>query len=333
MCAGTVVAVGRGVTLFRPGDAVVGAAFGHPMDYRHPPGFCAEYCVGSEPLFIAKPESVSFEDAAGLLGNTMTAYQATERSRAMYAEERRRLRKEESGKQGKQQQQQQQQANGDEDEDLFRGRDVTVFVPGALSATGSQAIQLFRNHYGVGRIISTVSTAKIPLVEEHLPGMVDTLIDYTTTPDLTAAVGAGTVDFAYNTLFATGGSVPPLMRREAGRTSVVMNIAGMFPGKLLHRILGVDEGHARLPAPLRWLADLVAWYDRAVRFRGLVYAVNSGNLADRADLDAVMAIIAAGKVRCVKTLVPLEDIDALRDAAQKVYAGKGGVGALVVKIA
>jgi NADPH:quinone reductase-like Zn-dependent oxidoreductase len=333
VCAGTIVAVGSGVKSLRPGDAVIGAAFGRPMDYRRPPGFCAEYCVGREPLFVKKPPNVSFEDTVGMFGVTLTAYQSAELARRVYREERQRLRKE--GKIKK-------QNDGDEDEDLFKDRDMTVFVPAALSSTGFPAVQLFKNYYGAKRIVSTVSTPKMPLVEQYLPGVVDTLIDYTTTPDMTAAVGAGTIDFAYNTQFTTLSSIPPLMKRGAADargpiTSVVVSIASMFPSALLREALGVDQGHVHIPFFLFWLFDVLVWYDRnwlfgRARKEGVVLDVLSGHFGVREDLERTVEIIGSGKIRCVKTVVDLEDIDALRAAADKVAKGKGGVGSLVVKI-
>jgi len=63
--AGTVDAVGDGVTRFRPGDAVYGstqAAF-------------AEYVCGEEILFEFKPETLSFEEAAAVPTAALTALQ------------------------------------------------------------------------------------------------------------------------------------------------------------------------------------------------------------------------------------------------------------------
>ncbi len=73
-----------------------------------------------------------------------------------------------------------------------------MFVPGALSATGSIGVQLLKNVYEASTVIATVSTRGMPLVEELLPGVVDKLIDYKT-GTWSKKVGRGTVDFVYNT--------------------------------------------------------------------------------------------------------------------------------------
>lgn len=64
--AGEIVAVGRMVTQFRPGDAVFGAG----------KGSFAEYVCAAEAKLARKPESVSFEQAASVPIAGLTALQA-----------------------------------------------------------------------------------------------------------------------------------------------------------------------------------------------------------------------------------------------------------------
>lgn len=64
--AGTVEAVGRAVTAFRPGDEVFGART----------GAFAEYVVVREGLVVAKPSNVTFEEAAAVPVAALTALQA-----------------------------------------------------------------------------------------------------------------------------------------------------------------------------------------------------------------------------------------------------------------
>ena len=63
--AGEVVAVGRGVTQFKPGDAVFGAGT----------GTFAEYARAAEIKLATKPESVTFEQAAVMPIAGLTALQ------------------------------------------------------------------------------------------------------------------------------------------------------------------------------------------------------------------------------------------------------------------
>ncbi|MFL6595268.1 MAG: NAD(P)-dependent alcohol dehydrogenase, partial [Chthoniobacterales bacterium] len=64
-CAGTVEAVGKNVTDFKPGDEVFGAAN----------GAIAEYVCASDRTFVAKPENVSFEQAGSVAVAGLTALQ------------------------------------------------------------------------------------------------------------------------------------------------------------------------------------------------------------------------------------------------------------------
>jgi len=67
--AGTVQAVGPGVTQFKPGDKVYGDQAFHTM------GAFAEYACGHEDLFAHKPTNLSFEQAAAVPLAGVTALQ------------------------------------------------------------------------------------------------------------------------------------------------------------------------------------------------------------------------------------------------------------------
>jgi NADPH:quinone reductase-like Zn-dependent oxidoreductase len=67
--AGTVEAVGKNVTEFKPGDDVIG----------HRINSCAEYLLGKERHFVKKPARLTFEQAAALPVAGMTALEALQR--------------------------------------------------------------------------------------------------------------------------------------------------------------------------------------------------------------------------------------------------------------
>lgn len=289
------VSTGSAVTAFKPGDAVYGMAFGRPIEFLRPPGFCSEYCIGRESLFLPKPPHVTFEEATGLLAFTLTALESLELAAKHMATHGKQL------------------------------EGSTVFVPGALSATGSVAVQLLKNVYGVKKLVATVSTPKVPMVNQHLPGLVDQIVDYKTTPKLTDAVPAGSVDFAYNTQFSALASLVPLLDE---RTGVIVSIASVFPSRLMKLVMGPS-----LPIWVGWLADLAQLYNRwLIRGTNISLDFVSGNMADRELVERTAEIIALQKVRCVMRVVNLEDIDGLRRACDEVYTGRGGLGKLVVKI-
>src|SRR3982751_2690008 len=64
-CAGTVEAVGKNVTEFKPGDEVFGAANGS----------IAEYVCVSEHSVVTKPDNISFEQAGSVAVAGLTALQ------------------------------------------------------------------------------------------------------------------------------------------------------------------------------------------------------------------------------------------------------------------
>ncbi|KAK8000234.1 alcohol dehydrogenase [Apiospora arundinis] len=256
--SGIVVKVGKGVTAFKPGDAVY---------------------------------------AAAAFGATVTAYQSIELGLRLLRE------------QGVQ--------------DGLEGK--TVFVPGALSATGNIGVQMLKHVYGAGRVISTVSTAKMPLVRDRLPpGTVDELIDYQKTPRLADVVTPGSVDFTYGTQWTL--EYIKVMEKRRG---VIVSIAALFPAQLFREVLGDI-----LPFWFLWVASLAQLYYRwRLRGTSIKMDIVSGNPGVREDVERVGEILATGKIQPVMTVVEMEDIEAVREAADKVQKIKGGIGGLVIKIA
>lgn len=68
--AGTIEAAGKNITLFKPGDEVMGDLAGYGF------GGLAEYVTAPEKALISKPQNISFEAAATLPLAGMTALQA-----------------------------------------------------------------------------------------------------------------------------------------------------------------------------------------------------------------------------------------------------------------
>ncbi|KAI1407569.1 GroES-like protein [Hypoxylon sp. FL1857] len=294
--SGTIVAVGPGVTKFKPGDEVAAFAHSHirPMNLLAGCGFASQYAVSKERLTIHKPATCSFAEMCSL-ANVVTALQTIEMGVRLLRQ------------------------NGVSDG--LEGK--TVFVSGGLSATGAVGIQVLKNVYGVGKLITTVSTAKVPLVEQYLPGLVDQVVDYTKHKKLTDAIPAGTVDFVYNTQWAVTGTFA-LLKPETG---VVASIASVPRPELLRVML------PPVPFFIYWLCGLAQWWYWVKAWgTNIKHELHSGNLAIREDLERAGELFATGKVKPVNRVVELEDVEAVRREAQKVATGKGGIGKLVIKI-
>ncbi|KAI0517119.1 alcohol dehydrogenase [Xylaria bambusicola] len=294
--SGVVVAVGTGVTKFKPGDEVYAVALqGRPLDLFAENSFLSQYAVTTESCVLPRPAALSHEDAASLPGYTLVAYQCVEAGLRLLRE------------------------NGVADG--LEGK--TVFVPGALSGTGSIAIQLLKNHYGVGRVISTVSTEKVLLVEKYLPGLVDQVVDYKTVKCLTDAVPSGSVDFVLNTQWDLIGTFA-LANPKKG---VVVSISSAPHPSLFREMLPTA------PFWVFWALAVVQWY-YAFKLRGtnIKYTFVSGDYGVQEDLERAGELIATGKVKAVKRVVSLEDIATVREECEKVHKTKGGIGKLVIRI-
>ncbi|KAK8061424.1 GroES-like protein [Apiospora phragmitis] len=112
---------------------------------------------------------------------------------------------------------------------------------------------------------------------------------------------------------------------------VIVAIAALFPAELFRAVLGDDNV---LPFWFLWIAALAQLYYRwRLRGTSIQRGVISGNAGAREDVEPVGEILATGKIQPVMTVVEMEDIEAVREAADKVLKIKGGVGGLVIKIA
>ncbi|KAH8881652.1 GroES-like protein [Thozetella sp. PMI_491] len=289
--SGVVVAVGSKVKNFKAGDEVLGIYFPRPVLPLRPLGFCSEYVVIPESALIHKPPQVSFSEAATVLGSGMTAVQTIRRGMELLS-----------------------QPDG-----TLEGK--TVFVPGALSGTGSIGIQVLKNVYKARKVIATVSTSKMGQVERYLPGMVDQLIDYKK-QNVVKEVGKGTVDFVYNTQW----DLTSMFAIANPKTGTVMSIASAPKADLLRQVLGPNN----VPFWAAWLLHIVnAYYSFLLRGTNIKYEFVSGNTDIREDIELVGEMLARRQIRGVFTEVSFDDVDKVRTESQKVATGKGGIGKIV----
>ncbi|ROT39918.1 hypothetical protein SODALDRAFT_358334 [Sodiomyces alkalinus F11] len=278
--AGVVAAVGSDVTAFKVGDAVYGHGFTRPLLADPLPGFCSEYALTKEHCLLPKPPHLSFEDAAAQPAAAVAAYQAFRRGMAMAGW------------------------------DSLEGK--TVYVPAALSVTGSAAIYVAKNLLGAERVISTVSTPKLSLVDELLPSpnphdggpLVDQVIDYTAPGKLTDHVAPGSVDIMLNTQFDALRPGIPLVNPATG---VIVSLASMPTADTLAGLVG---GPDRVPFWMKWILGLAQyWYAFLLRGTNIHYAAVSGNPEIKEDLDVIGEAIARGKIKSVKRVVDLADVE------------------------
>lgn len=296
--AGVVAAVGAEVRSVKVGDAVYGMALKRPMGrfWTKQSGWCAEYAVATEDLLLPKPAHLSFEEAASLLGSTLTAIQITRAAIALNP--------------------------AAFPQQSLEGK--TALVTAGLGAATSIACQVLKNVYGARKVITTVSTAKVGLVAEVMPDVVDKVVDYQR-QDVVGEVGKGSVDLLYNSRPDLAGYLP-LMRPGQG---VVAAILAIPPSQELRASMGGEY----IPLWLCWVLDLAqAWYWWKLWGTGVRLVFLSGNPGVREDVERAGEVIATGKVRAVTTAVPLDDLDTVKERCEEVLTMKGGVGKLVVKL-
>ncbi|KAK1145249.1 hypothetical protein N8T08_004402 [Aspergillus melleus] len=264
--------------------------------YSRLPGSCrgswSEYARCPEECLALKPFSLSFEDSASIPLAALTALQALRRY------------------------------DGD-----LEGR--TVFIPAGLSGTGSYACQLAKNVFKAGKVITTVSTAKVPKVPELLgEKVVDEIIDYRKTNPLTT-IPAKSVDFIFDTV-GQAMEFLPLMRPDG----YIISIATLPSGNDMQNWDLLHVPHKpTIPIYVRIPLNLMDAYRRrkarryGVQYEYLLLEPNGK------DLDFLTEFVEDGRLTpVVGTVVKFDDIEAVRKACQVVYDGQGGIGKAVISM-
>jgi len=119
-------------------------------------------------------------------------------------------------------------------------------------------IQVLKTHYRAGRIISSVSTAKVPLVPTHLPGLVDQLVDYTAAKRLTDVISRGSVDVVVN----TQNDLLSLFPLVNPKTGVMVSISSVPTPELFRQMAPTA------PFWVFWVLAVAHWYIGFFKLRG-----------------------------------------------------------------
>lgn len=256
---------------------------------NHLNGTVAEYCLSTVAATAKKPEFMSFVDAASIPLVGLTVLQVLRRAEA-----------ELGGLKGK-----------------------TAYVPGGLSGTGNVAIQLLLNVFGAGKVITTLSTGKMERAKELFKGGEGEVvyIDYTK-ENVSKAIGAGTVDFMFDTMAGAIESLPLI--RKGG---VIISISKLPSG---------DELKRKFKSPPLFMVVLLNLIDQVNKWRAGRYGVNYSYLwmaPDAKGLDELGRLIGEGKLKpLVGRTAKLEDEKAVKSGYDEVHSGKGGVGKFVVEV-
>jgi NADPH:quinone reductase-like Zn-dependent oxidoreductase len=218
-----------------------------------------------------------------------------------------------------------------------------------VSGTGLFACQLAKHVFRAGKVITTVSTAKIPKIKDLLgEGTIDEgktvlapstsfslpnfrqVIDYTKS-DPRDVIEHGTVDFLFDTV---GLAMVYLCLMRPGSSRIV-SVATLPSGNQLQSSSLVNLPHrpAAVPFPFRMALDLL---DQIRKVRACRYQTEYSYMfleSTGEDLDDLTRYVEDGRLRTiVGSIVDIRDVEAVREACEVVYSGRGGLGKSVIRI-
>ncbi|KAG7286751.1 hypothetical protein NEMBOFW57_009065 [Staphylotrichum longicolle] len=278
------------------GEGVKGLSVGDEVYTRLPEvsrGAWSEYAKCSERYVALKPKNLSFSDAASLPLAGVTALQV--------------LRKYNGSLEGK-----------------------TVFIPAGLSGTGAFACQLAKNVFHAGKVITTVSTSKIPKIPELLgEGVVDQVIDYTK-HDPRNVIPPRSVDFVFDT---TGQAMQFLSLMVPSTGTIVSISTAPSAATLQASSVMRRPDNPRIPLIGRVFLDAADAVRRLRAWRWGVTYLYWFLEPNKEDLETLAWYAEEGKlVPVVGTKVDMRDINKVREACEVIYKGKGGLGKTIFEI-
>lgn len=274
------------MTAFSPGDEVYSRV---PGSHR---GTLAEYALTPVSFVAFKPKSITHVEAASMPLAAQTSYQSLILADSKLP----------GGLKGK-----------------------TVFIPGGLSGTGSFAVQIAKNYFHVGKVVTTLSPKKITILDELIgKGVVDQVVDYTKgKKSIVQAVGRGSIDFMFDPV---GQSLPLVEVMKPN--GLVLSISTVPSGSQMQ---GVSPN-------MKWfmvyILNAVDWVLRTYmgKWWGMDYAW-VGLKPNGEDLKTLAGMVDAKQLKpVVGEVVKLEDLEAVRRVCDMVYSGKGGLGKFVIEV-
>ncbi|KAF8848446.1 GroES-like protein [Acephala macrosclerotiorum] len=307
--SGTIHSVGSNVTKFKKGDSVYGFCIhvhGVASQLLHLTPLTRHF-ISHIPL-TPNHEPLTFESAAAIPTVSCTAINALWQADCLIAEKESGGTKHEGGL-----------------------KDKTVFVIAGLGGVGNIALQVLKSCFGVKKVITTVSTSKIPLITSLLgEGKVDSIVDYTKGQnEVVETIGKEKVDFLFDTV---GQGMPLISVVKKG--GLILSIKGKSS-----TTLKADIPNA--PFWICWLVDLHLAVNKWRTGRwGVEYDHTYAEFSERFG-DKVRELVEEGKLKMIVGRVVefekgeegqgrgLEEVKAILEIAGK---GKGAVGKMLVKL-
>lgn len=268
-----------------------------PMDCR---GTFAEYARSAELNTVPKPSNLSFVDAASVPLVGLTGLECLRWADSHIA----------GGLRGK-----------------------TVLIPAGLSGTGSIAIQLALYHFGVAKVITTLSTQKMAKAQEFFGPEAEVgtggqqrgeivYVDYKT-EDILQKIPHGSVDYLYECQ-PVASQYLPLLKRGG----VVVSIAGTPSGTDMATQMPNTPYLVKLG--LNGVDALTRWkFGRSGVSYKYIFMEPTHEMMKVLQEDCEKGWIKP----LVGRKARLDDLESVKEACQEVYDGKGGLGKFVCEIA
>ncbi|KAE8445065.1 hypothetical protein EG329_013779 [Mollisiaceae sp. DMI_Dod_QoI] len=283
--AGTVAAVGDEVTKFKVGDELF-CCLPFKEKGRFGTGAVSEYALITEEFLVAKPKNLNFVEASSIPLVALTAIQMFD--------------KVPGGVEGKR-----------------------VFIPAALSGVGSVAAQMAKNALGAEKVITTVSTTKIPKVEDLLgKGVVDETIDYTKDNPV-GKIPHKSIDVMIDSIGAAMSSLP-LLKRDG----TIVACAGTPPS-------GSNLKNVSFEVPFL-IVKILDFVEAITKWRVGRYGVNFDSVlmkVNGSELEKIKTWVEEGKIKpVVGKVLKFADLNRIKEECTRIMTGKGGVGKVVIQI-
>jgi NADPH:quinone reductase-like Zn-dependent oxidoreductase len=210
------------------------------------------------------------------------------------------------------------------------------------------ACQLAKNIFKAGEVITTVSTSKVPKVKELLgEGIVDQseptsfdffsldltsrlVIDYTKS-DPMVVIPPKFVDFIFDTM---GNAMEYLSLVRPGGAIVTVSVltsGDVLQNSSIMRRSPDKQDKVTVPFSIRIGLNVMDWIRRR---RAARYGVNYSSIflePNATDLDSIREWVETENLKTiVGAKTHFKDLQAIRDACQVVFDGKGGIGKSVI---
>jgi len=201
-----------------------------------------------------------------------------------------------------------------------KGPKGTAFIPAGLGGVGSIALQLTKPYAGFKRTITTVSTAKVPIVKQYVKD-VDQVIDYKKV-DPETVIPAGSCDFVLEQFNKPTEYLRYLKQPAPGTKAVsaMPSIIGLMTVPNAEKLQAGLE--LRVSFGMRMVLNVMDWWTRRPLPSWMFFDSFSA-LPSGADMKIMADLADQGKLRpVIHKVFPMEQMLAAFAVAQTAPAGK-----------